>query len=673
VWNRRDFCELALLIVVSALVLTAAALAGRFDLVSGKRSELLYDKTYTSDQPAAGGDERLDGAWSATTKGLSLEPGQSGTLTIRFTPIRDGRLVLLLFGRDRPGFHRTLAVSGDGRHFREVLLQPDLNGARIDVTGVAGHLEEVWLKVEAAVNPDAPPSGSPALLSRVRVVQLNGPTSIPNWPLASLLILTPAMAYVSRKVLGRSGGLLSGFVILGGLTVLVEGLTWTRVTDNPDRWWELVVLSQERDRYFLIPYGLLLAMFAWQVKVWQTGNPSERFWIWFALAGVLVWGASARLAALTEMGWTQLDQDAVTYMQITDMMSAPYDTNSREPLWIWIVKGWFLLIGVSPLHLRILTVLLSLILILVAYKLFTDYTDRPLVGLVVALLLSSSPYLIRLSVRGLREEAYMIAVLCLVYLVFVPGIRRPGWQATGLALAGAAVQLLRFNSYTLIAPLLLWWGWKRASGRWWLAGLALLFIVGVSIPHLLHNARLYGDPMYSVNVHFVWARNYEFVLLKEIGCDGCPSRDQALMDSTLGPTINAFQYLFGLHGINEIMELTVRGYLDLYLRPGDLFEIQSGLRSFTGYLVYLIGLGLVLCSEYRAMLVVLLLLANMVPFAVSLGIDPRIAISTAPFVMFVAAYGLVRCLEAVTNLRALGRLSPAPSWLPRFAKQGDLS
>jgi hypothetical protein len=41
----------------------------------------------------------------------------------------------------------------------------------------------------------------------------------------------------------------------------------------------------------------------------------------------------------------------------------------------------------------------------------------------------------------------------------------------------------------------------------------------------------------------------------------------------------------------------------------------------------------------------MLLMANVVPFALALDIDPRIAIQTAPFVAFITAYGAARGIE----------------------------
>ena len=653
--SRRQQGELTLVVVLAMLVAAAAVAAGRFDLVSAKRSDVRYDKVYTQTQARVTPDERIDGDWGMAPKGLSLRPGQSGAVTIRVQGDRDGRLVVFLFGQGGPEWRATLAVSGDGVRFREVVQEAALNGARVDLTRAAGHLDQVWLRITASVEsvePSREMAAQPVLLSRVRIVTLNDPLIIPNLPLASLLVLTPVLAYLGRLALGRTGALSYSLLILCGLAVLAEAIAGTVAEGDPARWWERVVVSQQRDGYFLAPYVLLLVIVGWQAQVWKPGGPQARLWTGFALGGILAWGASNRLAAFQEVGWSQLGPDALTYMQLADSLRSPYDTMYREPLWIWMIKGWFWLVGHSAAHQRLLSAVLSLAVIWAAAKLFQDYTGRPLVGVLAAALLAGNPYLISLSTRGLREEAYMLAVLGIAYPVLVRTCRLSApAQAAGLALAGAAAHLLRFNSYLFFLPLLAFWAWRQRPGRWRLALLPLAFIAALSGPHLVHNARQFGDPLYSVNVHFVWSRNYEFVILKQTGCAGCPSREEVEADSTAGPALGAREYLFGLHSPGEVVERTLQGYRDMYLRPTALFEMQSGTVSGLGYALYLVGLLFVLAGAHREILAVVLLLANGVPFAMTLDIDPRIAIHTAPFVAFVLAYGIARSLEAVMNLR----------------------
>lgn len=635
----RQRWELVLVGLLAAVVMAAALAAGRFDLVSGNRAGTMYDKRYKEAQVRVSADERLDGDWALTPQGLSLRPGTSGSITIRFRNDHEGRPVIFLYGRTAPGFHLLLSASADGRVFREVARDVSLAGGRVDLTPAVGEREMVWVELRGST-ASGDPAGQSALLSRVRAVVLKPPMRVPNLPIASLLILTPLLAYVTRASIRPRGAWLFSLAVLTGLAVLTEVVASTRAIETLP-WWEQVTASQERGVYLVLPYVLLLGLLGWHGRVGLGSSPQEPTWALFALAGTLVWGASSRLGALTEMAWTRLDPDVIGYVELAQQMRSPYDTGAREPLWVWMIHGWSWLAGDSTVRLRLLTILLSLGLLVVAYKLFRDYTGRPLVGVLVAGLLGANPYLISLSVRGLREEAYLLAVLCFVYCLFVRAERfTAGWQAAGLAVSGAALHLLRFNSYAFVVPLLAFWAWRQGREKWKLVALPLTFIIALSIPHLVHNARQFGDPLYSMNVHFVWLRNVEFVALKEIGCAGCPTREEMEVNSTLGPSLGAFDYLFGLHSVREVVTGMAQGYVDMYLSRTYLFEIQTGTQSRLGYALYLLGLGLALFGPYRELLAVMVLLASAVPFAMSLGIDPRLGVQTIPVATFLLAYGI---------------------------------
>lgn len=645
--SRRQRRELALVVVLATLVAAAAVAAGRFDLVSGKRADAQYDKTYHATQTRVSVEDRIEGDWAPTSKGLGLAPGQSGTVTVRIQDDPLGRLALFLYGSGGSGLHASVWLSTNGRAFREVLREAPLNGARIDLpppASAARRGDPLWVQVQArAATSEA--LSDPPRLTRVRLVTLTPPLVLPNLPLAFLLVLTCALAYLTHASVQRTGALPYSLAVLAGLAVLAETIAATKAAD-PLRWWELVVASQARDVYFLIPYLLLLVLLGWRAQVWEPGGSEERLWTAFALGGTMAWGASNRLGAFVESGWTRLNPDAITYMQLAESLRSPYDTMYREPLWIWMIKGWFWLVGSSAPHLRLLTGILSLAMVYAGYRLFRDYTGRPLVGLLVAALLAANPYLVSLSARGLREEAYILAILGMAYVVFVrPCPLSVRSQVVWLAVAGAAAHLLRFNSYVFAIPLLALWAWRQGPGRRRYVLVPLAVIAAVSAPHLAHNYQRYGDPLYSVNVHFVWSRNYEFVMLKQTGCEGCPSREAIEVDSTAGSILGAREYLFGLHTVREVVERTLQGYRDMYLRPTALFEVQSGTGSTLGFALYLAGLGFILMGPYREMLGLIVLLANGVPFAMTLDIDPRLGVHTAPFVAFILAYGMARCFE----------------------------
>jgi hypothetical protein len=285
-----------------------------------------------------------------------------------------------------------------------------------------------------------------------------------------------------------------------------------------------------------------------------------------------------------------------------------------------------------------------------------------MVGAGVAWLLSVNPYLVQLSVRGLREELCAVAILAVAYLVYVrPSSLSPYAQAAGLALGGAVLQLLRFSSYPILLALLALWSWRQSPGQRRLVLLPLAFIVAVSVPHAVHNGRVFGDPFYSVNIHFSWFRNYEFVVRRGLPCEGCPDREKFFTTPYAGPRITPVEYVFGLHSPGEIARDLLEGYRKMYLARTDWFRVQSSTDSLPGYVLFLVGLGALLMGPNREILLLVVILANVLPFIMlqNAHSDIRLAVGTIPFVTFAVVYGgwwLVRqaaALAAAANGRWL--------------------
>jgi hypothetical protein len=110
-----------------------------------------------------------------------------------------------------------------------------------------------------------------------------------------------------------------------------------------------------------------------------------------------------------------------------------------------------------------------------------------------------------------------------------------------------------------------------------------------------------------------------------------------------------------MHSLPELAEIVGRGYLRLYLTPTDLFATQTGTGSALGYGLYLIGLGLILSGPYREIPALIIVLANMTPFAVMVGVEARAMIHTAPYVSFVLAYAVFRLLTKSLGLMDANR------------------
>lgn len=160
-------------------------------------------------------------------------------------------------------------------------------------------------------------------------------------------------------------------------------------------------------------------------------------------------------------------------------------------------------------------------------------------------------------------------------------------------------------------------------------------------PYLMYSYQKFGDPFWTVNITAKWFRNYEFVEVKRIGCEGCPTLEEFKRDSYTGQPITTFQYIFGMHSLSEVISRTIQGYADLLFLPNDLFWIQIGVTVFAFYYLYLLGLGFVVLSRYREFLLLLLVTINWTAFLVPIGyFDPRLVIYLAPFMTFAPVFAV---------------------------------
>ncbi len=631
----------ACVVLPALLVATVAVGMGQFDLPIGPRAVPFYHRG-EGQPPWNLAGERLEGPWKADAHGMSLAPGQSGALTVKINREADTRLALTLAVQAAKDAHYAVSVSGDGETFHAVARDRSFDREALDLPADLARRRTVWIKLTASVAT----AQEPLVVTQMRLVGRTARRAWPNLPLASFIALTPVLASVVRQSLAPSGATRFGLAVLAGMAALVASVTGGSSPGAESEWAGLFG-DRTQDAYLMAPYLALLGLWGWHIRVWNGVHPSSNHWSLWGLLGAVAWGGSERVIELARVWGSRLDTDTLGYMTLAAQMQGPYDTGKREPLYLWLLKGWFALAGSGELQIRALTMVISLGLIVAAYKFFRDYTGQAVIGVLIAWLLSQNPYLVSLSVRGLRDEAFGIAVLAVAYIVFVPGLRLSlRGQAAGLAVAGAASQLLRLTSAVFLIPLFAVWAWKQGWRKsWpWMAA-AALFVGAVFAPHLAHNSRAFGDPLYSLDIHAMFFRNTEFMIVKQTTCEGCPTTEELAGNREAGRRIGPLDYLFGMHSIGEVARATLASYRDIYLSPTWWFESQIGTRNTFVYVWYLAGLALVLASPYRMMLAVIVAVANVVPFMLPFGLEPRHLAQTAPFATFVLAFAFWKTME----------------------------
>ena len=140
---------------------------------------------------------------------------------------------------------------------------------------------------------------------------------------------------------------------------------------------------------------------------------------------IMLLAVNLRWNELAEIAGSLIDGDARGYYLYGEKMdlfssqgffSAQFE--KREPLYILIVKLFFHMFGVSGTHLRLVSFVFSLVTIYLTYTIGKEWFNG-VVGLIAAFIMAIHPYLIELSVRGLRAEWFATLVLLFVYYSFV--------------------------------------------------------------------------------------------------------------------------------------------------------------------------------------------------------------------------------------------------------------
>ena len=182
--------------------------------------------------------------------------------------------------------------------------------------------------------------------------------------------------------------------------------------------------------------------------------------------------------------------------------------------------------------------------------------------------------------------------------------------------------------------------------------IGILILVVIS-PYLVYSQLEFSDPMYSTNIHATWWRNYEFVILKGTGCNGCPTLEEFSINPYSGETVTSFEYIFGMHSIQDLLNSMFEGFRTLYFSSSPLFDSLLGVDELgvIWFCLYLIGAILLIIGEERMILVLPLLVTSLLIFMVQI-VPQRYFIHNAPFLILIAATGFVqvtRWIEALVK------------------------
>ncbi len=387
-----------------------------------------------------------------------------------------------------------------------------------------------------------------------------------------------------------------------------------------------------------------------------------------AVAIVLV-GVDLRWAEMMEVRLLQLLPDAVGYKSYADLLPADAARlglppwlmfyirafGVREPLWIFLIRWTFDLLGSSVFHLRLLSAVLS-VTVVAATIAFAAARLGPLTGLLAGLLLAINPAHITNSVLGLREELGTVLFLAVIALLChrAPGAQWSWPVLTGIA--AAAMVLTRSEVQPHLLVMLAVGGWWVA--RWSWRGIIVSWIVMIALVVPMYGGFYYrtGSPFFAANYGATVNRNLEFG--ERIGKDpGFPTEEEYQRDGwAAGPMITPLEYFFDYHTLPEFAVISLRGYEHIFTRV-LLAHDQRLLWLFA------LGIGLLLASRRWVIpLVILWVLAPPYSFLAGTGapqIFPgRYAHHALPYVNAAIAWSLIAPGSWLV-CRAWRRLRPA--------------
>jgi hypothetical protein len=347
-------------------------------------------------------DAQLLGEWEIASDGLALSSGHRGEVIYRIIKETDEDVILILWFYWNALRENCVEVSTDGVNYQKVLENTHMVGRSVRLTTyVVGH-QEVWIRLTASFAE----TGSPetwTVLDKVQIVKIRNPIGLPYLPGIFLFIAIPLTSFAWARALRLKVaiGVFCGILIIEVL-----------VTSLYPSWISLGLLLENSNSFaksvmpmLMLYMGGMTVTIPWSWIIYTVGTATiigavvlMKRWqqmkglaVGFLLVAIISFGFILRWEMMREFQYRPLDPDAVTYRTITDNMQHVYDTSFREPLWIWTIKLWFLLLGSSDLNLRLLSLSLSLLLLAVVYKLFKNYTGKPLLAVLVVILLILNP------------------------------------------------------------------------------------------------------------------------------------------------------------------------------------------------------------------------------------------------------------------------------------------
>ena len=298
---------------------------------------------------------------------------------------------------------------------------------------------------------------------------------------------------------------------------------------------------------------------------------------------IILLAAYFRWNELMRIAGTIFDGDVVGYNNYAKKMSLFSDNGfysaqfgKREPLYIFIVRLFFLVFGVSDTHLRFVSFVFSLVTVYLTYKIGKEWFNT-IVGIIAAFIIAVHPYLISLSARGFRAEWFTTLLLLFIYYGYVKDTLDARWRVLITGVLIGCVLLTRSESLFMVCGIMIVYP-LFAKNKWNYKMVLITLMLGVSLlmPHLYSIYEIHGTPFYTVNTYTRFYVNQEFM-----GKPGFPTRQEIIEKGMYtGTKITPIEYYFRLHTPWQFIQYTMLGFAKIYLRmPFSFFSGRGNLEK----------------------------------------------------------------------------------------------
>ena len=343
---------------------------------------------------------------------------------------------------------------------------------------------------------------------------------------------------------------------------------------------------------------------------------------------------------------THYRSDPYVYLDAARHMRSFYTAHFREPLFPFITKIFLWMLSDQDVAVSVASTFFSTLAIVLTYLVGASLWSRA-VGLLAALAFSLDIDVISRASLGWRDDAYVAAVALCAYLMLRWWQKNTSAMAAAVGVAAGLAVLTRFMALSFVIAGVAWMviGHGRAWRRYLKpAGLAAAAAILVAAPYFINCWRVFGDPLYTFNVH---------------GGIYSLTEHQGAFEGSTASYVTEKIARSPIEAVDTVVQgLTTYPFMNKW---DGLNQWWPNIATWAK-VAALAGLVLFTLSA-RGRLLLLLLVSALIPFSFTWTIDPdyRFTEFAYPLFLTAAAFGLVTGVRGVRTLLTGGD-SSARRW-----------